>query len=1004
VDGPKKPEFDVAAIVAVQRGISTRDPPTLTVYVRAQNEDPVPEDLCAAIIHTPNADEPLSLLDATSLESLGDVAGWQKCNDRDLVSDVWGLVAVNVCYKGGPNLLGPVLRQHIVVDAQCVVSDSLVRPRTGLHQSRVGEESLYSARALVGANTIEGEARLILATGVVYRAPDNARRIWMITESKFIPYSNVTVNRKNGFITRVNRKSLKTAADIVLLSTQNILANLSRYAPAFVEWLLCFCEQAEASILIRGAQWRIVSGLQGLSYLGGAIRPEFMTSLARLLPDDETSIANHDEQHAEDHSAARTSTPPWLQCLFDSATKDAPIGSEQIDVSDTSSRCTFYRTILNNSVSESVREQVDALIRFASDLDVEPLLLRLAAARKKPRALGVHPLLLFEFFGRSYIIGIPPKGLPDGLPADVPRIDASTIRPVFVSTRLSESQHLDLYYKRVRMIKATLEEYPAQDRLPAFCIAKYAADIIGEDVDQELLYEVVCKRAPFHERRLLQMVGVPCRQAMEDAVFDDVAASTSETEEVPPYHDLDRRLAACVARHQERRSKVDACESLESLRELLLGKPASSGESESFANPSQLPLLTRLHILTKTAQLSPRPPNKDLDDYLGQLGDSFRRDGQFLAQALCNTIVQYSSDLEAASKSTKAIVRNIWVRGFWRTLGECFPDGASSKWLRMESSVGRYAGSAGLSRYTASVLASVFDRQITTFYELASPLPHLANSWARYSIHRIHLLSAMIPVCCGDWVCSHRYDEFSARREAWAFRIAASVRQVPGIVGNTAFRCASQMCHHFNSDTVLMSIGRALHLEVDEVSRVVARMGWWFNSLLDVKMHRHFRCAQADCGRLLAPVNESGRANVFACPLSHNDDSHDSNVYLSWCIGPSCENIIDSRATAEKCSRGMIRCPSCGRCCAHHEVKPSETDKVCGAHLPACRSCFKRMSNVIPLWRDEKIPDCGTEVTCLTCKVVNRVFPASSNGIETDDAAIQGSALGFGFKYRCDDD
>lgn len=525
-------------------------------------------------------------------------------------------------------------------------------------------------------------------------------------------------------------------------------------------------------------------------------------------------------------------------------------------------------------------------------------------------------VFLFEFLGKDFLVGLSPTELPAGSKGDIPQLNLAELNPVLVRTKHGDN-YLGIFYKRVATIRARFSDYLIGDDFH-LRVGEFLDDVRSQhllDYDNDLLKDVLRARTPFHERRLLQMIGVPCRQALGDTFHGRMSAGMRPIGDQRTFQSRDEVVLDEVKKYQSLEKNLQAAKSLEECELLLSDKSVRYN------------LYGKMAILRKVATYHASLTGTVFRDVLSGFKAELEDQGHLLAAQLCNTVVGHAGrpNDNAVTKSETTE----WVVAFWKEIMECFPDHGPD-WSRFnERAHTRWDTEVReKSVYTLFVLSSMFDRQITAFYAPLGKftMPYDPMVWAVNSVHRLQMLSAVLPMCCGDWVCTEKKGQNSgpnSRRLLWNYRLAALPKpanglpngggRVPAPDADESFNCLGKACRHSQTGAALWSVGNSLHFDKVVLNRILQKMGWWFNGLLDESLHNHFRCRK--CQSMLYPKIGDSYFSRFSCP--EPADGHDRNVYLSWCMESSCDNIVDSRAGLEQCENGKYVC-KCGACCRTH--------------------------------------------------------------------------------------
>jgi len=643
---------------------------------------------------------------------------------------------------------------------------------------------------------------------------------------------------------------------------------------------------------------------------------------------------------------------------------------------DLQTRNEFYIKAGTHASDESVRSICSFLSSLTGELEelASDSFISAVIVNRTPTNITEQNLFLFEFLGRDYLVGVTPNSLPLAANGDIPVLDVRNIKPVLLKTNLGNGKHLGMYYKRIATVRAKIMSYDDLN----LEIAEFIEDVGDKhliEFENGFLKSLLKTRTPFHERRLLQLLGIPCRQALGDVFYNRMLNGLRPIKpksERYSYALRDDAMLEAIKQHLSLIGLLETTSSLDEFEQVLPGINVS--------------LLGRMIILRKLSSFH-APLSQKIVESLKQASEELDNNGHYLAARLCRTVIGYSGVVP--DMTTSKIAVDEWVFAFWKEISDCFPD-SGSDWQRFresayEKSSRQNTEPKGKSAYTLFVLASVFDRQVTTFY---SPLgrytmPHDAMLWAINAVHRLQMLSCVLPLCCGDWACYPRADNPLSRRLLWNYQIASSLRSGGLKKEDTAgvqpqpstdrdMYCYNNKCRHSPKTATLPSLAQALNFDNTIVAKVIQKMGWWFNCILDEEIHRRFRCK---CGTMMAPVLSGKSLNYFSCPETRGE--HDKNVYLSWCIHPNCSHVIDSREDKGKCDKNYIVCPECGCCCLDHLGKETYSNEIAISEIwiPACSKCTRALRDAWESIRDETIPDDGKEFVCV-CGEANRVYPS----------------------------
>ena len=818
---------------------------------------------------------------------------------------------------------------------------------------------------------LRGAGREILAlTGLCFYTSEVCH--WIISDENavLLAYSELDEDRWRKSFKQSGMNSTKTSCPVTILSNENLLESIGSDASILSTEILEELELFQLQTLKYAARRIVVQNLCNFTY-------SFPKNFHRSRPE----------------------MSRWLQQVLGQFTHD----DGQVTHDE---RVKGLNTIKDVSAEPSVVSRSENLLLYleegAFDRFVEEYV-KLVELEEVKSAEGKDslPIFLFDFNGRSPIVGVKIEDVPEGLLSDIPVLDPSKLDPVYLHTKLPGEDYLGLFYKRITTAFVRIKTYNLPNEMGLLHLARWDRDCGVEDLDEEFLKTFLSRRAPHHERRILQIAGVPCRQALEDAVSKKVKSLRPQ---LSP-KDRDRALALVVKSYMDF-SKVVRNSSLDDLLEVL--------EREDEKGISTTDVLPGMFLLSAIAEKKVHTPHEPLQQRIDNMTNTFTEKGHYLASELCRILLNAWGKTEPEGDARKDVIVP-FLKAFWAELKECFPDDSSEHWsfIKQGDFNHRSDDEATMTRYTTFILSTIFDRPHTSFYETAQPLPYEILDWAMTSVTRLHLLSAILPMCCGDWACSRRYDHPASRKLAWKHRnFAVSLKEVdsskkatthtggkipetPSGQSGSAW-CANNKCQHACDSAPLLSVCAKSISDPDRLHlyKTVGKMGWWMNGVLNIEMHKHFRCST--CGGFMVPDLKKPPYNYFNCGKRNGD--HDKGVYLSWCIGSHCSNVIDSRNGDKRCSKNKIICKKCGLCCFEHtsmltnlKVKP----------LFVCRSC----SRVIPEPKgfEDLCTREGFPVACEGCKTENVLFPldtAAKKLGSVENAAIQGPFLSGGTKIN----
>lgn len=738
---------------------------------------------------------------------------------------------------------------------------------------------------------------------------------WRVDKVHRRPYADPAKQGLNE--TSLSALTKKINKPFFLLSRKWIVEHCAQYADGLTRAIVHILLNCELQFISDKARSRISKNLLMFTYNGDFIERNFEVIFGVTWL--EMVMVGADRLDRNEFSKSVT----WLEMVMGGV--------------DRLHRNEFYKTVQQHSCSNDVKELCAGLALITNEEGEKnqsahyDKLIATIEKQFPPTEVKDCFLFLFNFLGLHFLVGIPPSELQPGSKGNNTKLDVVNINPVLLKTSLEgRNHHLGKFDTRVKTVRVFMKEHLIDKNFP-LRVAVYEEDVTKThliDYDNELLKDVLQCRTPFHERRLLQMLGVPCRQALGDVFFDRMTLGKhlmplqySDKKGVRTYQSRDTVVLEEVKNHVSLDKDLAQINSADDLDKFLSIK-------------RQFNLLGKMVVLRKMA-----PFHQELEGNVRttvtKFEEGLRDQGHILAASLCNTVLEYSGKGVDAKTSMDKCCK-AWVAGFWKEITECFPDNGL-EWIEDFAATrnGNYFRKNSV--YTLFVIASMFDRQITTFYEASGKylMPHDSMVWAVNSVHRLQMMSALLPMCCGDWVCTHTkeddckdehsidikdYDaEIKSRRLWWDYRLAAVAKPrgvenqgVDGSILNQKFTCSYSECRHASEDAALLKIGLDLGLDKKIVMRHLQKLGWWFNGLMSETLHQHFRCNK--CQTIMTPQRDGTDLNKFSCP--NGTEGHDKGVYLSWCSNSACNHVIDSRIDKNKCSheQRFYKCNVCGSC------------------------------------------------------------------------------------------
>jgi|GEM_PF-184450 len=881
---------------------------------------------------------------------------WRPLKDHEAIDVVFAHIIRELLEKGDlfSGFLRKGQRQHGWIDARAFLEANKERNDEGFAEIN-GNIFHFSPDTLSKLEGIKDGIILALTGSCFYRSEVCH---WILDEKRFmsLSYSELDEGKMRKSFKRSGWVSSRTKSPINILSNKYLLKSIATDAPALTTELL---EELEL--------WQVLK-----------IKNEARKIITR-------NLCNFTYRESG-NSRLNLELPRWIQQIIGPATHDSLVATIETikDVSPESgivSRCETFLIFYDQGSFD----------RFAEEYAAVNGINRVKTAD----GADALPVFLFDFYQKSSIIGVQFEDIPEGLLSDIPWLDPSKIEPIFLHAGDAKGDYLGLFYKRITTAFVRITSYALPKDMGLLHLAHWDRDCGAEDLNLEFLKTLLSRRTPHHERRVLQLAGVPCRQALDDSVSKKLNGLRPTSDVAIALKDRDRALALAVKSYIDFSTAIKNS-ALDDLLEVL--------NQEEEKGMSSTEVLPGMCLLSKIAEnLHQLPANVPIEDRIDTMTKSFNMQGQYLAASLCETLLNAWGKTHPEKDSHKDVIKKI-VRTFWAELRECFPDDNTGQWASTGDK-GDPQSNTRMTRYTAFILSTIFDRPRTTFYEKAQPLPYEILDWAMASVMRLHLLSAVLPMCCGDWACLKRYDNPGARKISWRNRNFALFRKEVDYTGDkrggkipktqsgqtgTAW-CADSRCKHAPDSAPLLSIC-ATHFttsDIRDLHMTVGKMGWWMNGVLSMQMHKHFRCSK--CGGFMVPDFKNPSFNYFNCGQAGTD--HDKIVYLSWCIGKRCPNVIDSRLADKRCSKGKIICRKCGMCCWDHMTNLAKL-KVEPSFV--CRSC----SRIIPEPNElSQITPKGLSVQCGGCDTENVLFPADLSAKRLSslkNAAIQGPLLDGG--------
>ena len=508
------------------------------------------------------------------------------------------------------------------------------------------------------------------------------------------------------------------------------------------------------------------------------------------------------------------------------------------------------------------------------------------------------------------------------------------------------------------------------------------------------------RRLPLHERRLLQLLKIPCRESLEDMESQNLSKVIEESSQPDRFlaaECYDNALLHSVDEILNLRERLSQARSQEDVWEVL--EAINSNENHNFSSNCALGTIEVLEKLVKFQHLE----HPKLAEWLKNRQAAFKHSNDPLLELIVEWVLilmeQGCSALKADGDLATAFRTMVWLE-----LQAVFPD--DNSWTQLETSVDMQQRPGSI--FSATVLHALFQRPFLQLYEKPYMLPKRELKISLGSIERLHRLTSVLPVCCGDWSTGDYFKDHSHMRKVAESRIFASVRPAQGrpkshsntiVPDPTLFSrdsyCFKSGCMHapFNlmpAGSLLFKIAESAD-QLEAMSDTLTRCGFWLNTIIDNKAHYHFRCEH--CDGLMVPDRNTSKPYYFSCPRGNSDEQyleHDNRIYLNWCLGKGCQAIVDSRAS-EQCSKGSYICSKCQSCCKNHKEVATNDGP------PACHKCRRKLQANMPA--GIKVGE-FLSVSC-SCGAENHIFHEKTNSDQLDGlAALWPSSFRIGFDYN----
>lgn len=598
-----------------------------------------------------------------------------------------------------------------------------------------------------------------------------------------------------------------------------------------------------------------------------------------------------------------------------------------------------------SDLHEDERARIDSLIDLrATRCDFHDFVRLLLEMRKvEPSGSELEMVATFNFSLHKEIACAQLKALPEAKGITYPRIEVSKLVPILLQKGIAQDEDneptekgaslLHRNFSRHVVLYANVEifEFPYRSRnggTVKFGLAAWNHNLTELEA-REAMSLLAHRRLPLHERRVLQLLQIPCRESLDDMEALSLGRVIKEKEaaDLPPLltaESCDEALLKSIDSVRDLRRELKGARSQKDVEAIL--RKLTFGEGGDFPSDSAIPTI---EVLARIAEFS-HVESSELREWMTTRRNAFHRGGNYLLDLLIEWV--QSLVQEGVSESGKDFFASKLRMKLWNEFQTIFPD--NSDWIGFKKVA--EGARQGVSLFAQTVLNSVFQRPFLMKYKEPPVLPKREMELALQSVQRIHRLAAVFPVCCGDWTTAYYFNDFSKMMKYAESRVFASIK--PGwsrqqqngemIMADECLLVDSSQCfgsqcihapNHKSSLRLLLWKVAEKTGQTENFVKTVERCGFWINTIIDDGAHHHFRCK---CGELFVPEPTKAEAYYFSCPKwsPESNGLHDKDIYINWCLGNGepCGAVIDSR-DGKKCSKGKVICSKCGACCSEHK-------------------------------------------------------------------------------------
>ena len=655
------------------------------------------------------------------------------------------------------------------------------------------------------------------------------------------------------------------------------------------------------------------------------------------------------------------------------------------------------------------KDRIDHLAKLeGKHIDFHTFVLDLIKRRRiETSAVELEMLATFNFSLNGEIACATLKSLPVARGITYPAVGVMEILPVLLRKTFlhdqdngrSDNVEIKLHqtFSRHVVLFANVEVVKIGFERGSECFGLASWDHnLTETEAREAMSLLAHRRLPLHERRVLQLLQIPCRESLDDMEALSLGRVTKEkgTPDKPlilTAESCDEALLKSIDSVRNLRRELKGARSQKDVEAIL--RKLTFGEGGDFPSDSAIPTI---EVLARIAEFS-HVESSELLEWMQTRRDAFERGGNYLLDLLIEW-VQLLVQEGGVSLMKRDCSRELRTK-LWFEFQTIFPD--NKDWIGFSREPN--GAIVGESLFAKTVLNSIFQRPFLIEYKRPPVLPKRELQLALQSVQRVHRLAAVFPVCCGDWCTNDYFNGLHKMRKYAESRLFASIK--PGwrqddngetIMADECLlaecsqcfgsRCLHAPNHKSSLRLLLWKIAEKTG-QMEDFIKAVERCGFWINTIIDDGAHYHFRCR--GCGELFVPERRNSKPYYFSCPKSFPEsDEHDENIYINWCVG--CGGVIDSRECG-KCSKRAYVCKKCGGCCRDHtEIAPKDGG-------PACFECRRQ----IPMPSSAKFsPSHPFKVNCV-CGIENQIYPKSlSRDSNFANAALWPKEIGWRYNTR----